>query len=192
MKEPSGDEILILADFFKCDYYYFISNEKYTSFEQTEKLYRKYGNEFTSADRMAIQEFIFLCENESYVLNQLGRDIHRSFSFQKRGDFYKQHGFDAALALRAHLGLSDNMLLSDLYSEFRKIGLHVFRRKLSNSKISGLYIKHNKAGNCILVNYSEDIYRQRFTVAHEVAHSILDTEADFIVSFTKWEKNRSY
>jgi Zn-dependent peptidase ImmA (M78 family) len=33
------------------------------------------------------------------------------------------------------------------------------------------------------VNYSEDIYRQRFTGAHETAHAILDLEEDVIVSF---------
>jgi Zn-dependent peptidase ImmA (M78 family) len=63
----------------------------------------------------------------------------------------------------------------------------LFRRELGNSSISGLYIKHPTAGKCILVNYSEDVYRQRFTVAHETAHAILDDEQDFVVSFT-WDK----
>jgi Zn-dependent peptidase ImmA (M78 family) len=34
------------------------------------------------------------------------------------------------------------------------------------------------------VNYSEDIYRQRFTVAHEGGHGILDRDDDVIVSFS--------
>jgi Zn-dependent peptidase ImmA (M78 family) len=37
-----------------------------------------------------------------------------------------------------------------------------------------------------LVNYSEDIYRQRFTAAHEAGHAILDKE-DFVVSFSEWK-----
>jgi transcriptional regulator with XRE-family HTH domain len=37
---PSGDEILILADLYKCDYKFFLSSEKLASFEQTETLYR--------------------------------------------------------------------------------------------------------------------------------------------------------
>lgn len=56
---PSGDEVLILADFFQCDYRFFVSNEKLAAFEQTETLYRKFGNEFTTADRKSIQEFLF-------------------------------------------------------------------------------------------------------------------------------------
>jgi Zn-dependent peptidase ImmA (M78 family) len=51
-----------------------------------------------------------------------------------------------------------------------------------NSNISGLYIKHPVAGKCVLVNYDEDIYRQRFTAAHEVCHAILDSSDDFVVS----------
>jgi Zn-dependent peptidase ImmA (M78 family) len=63
----------------------------------------------------------------------------------------------------------------------------VFRRKLENSNISGLYIKHPIAGKCVLINYNEDIYRQRFTAAHEVAHTILDENDDVLVSFS-WDK----
>ena len=63
-KEPTGDEILIFADFYKQDYKYFISNEKLSASEQIEVLYRKFGDDFSKEDRWAIQEFIYLCENE--------------------------------------------------------------------------------------------------------------------------------
>src|ERR1700674_3157301 len=33
---PTGDEILILADYYKCDYKFFVSNEKLAPFEQTD------------------------------------------------------------------------------------------------------------------------------------------------------------
>lgn len=74
-------------------------------------------------------------------------------------------------------------MYSDLYAEFRKIGLHIFRRKLNNSKISGLFIKHPVAGKCILVNYDDDTYRQNFTLSHEVCHALLDDEFEFNISF---------
>ena len=38
-KKPTGDEVLILADYYKCDYQFFISNEKLAPFEQTEILF---------------------------------------------------------------------------------------------------------------------------------------------------------
>jgi hypothetical protein len=75
---------------------------------------------------------------------------------------------------------SDHELLG---ADFRSIGIHVFRRRFDNSSISGVYVKHPVAGSCVLVNYSEDIYRQRFTAAHQAAHAISDQDEEVIVSF---------
>lgn len=43
-------------------------------------------------------------------------------------------------------------------------------------------MNHPVAGGCILINYDEDVYRQRFTAAHEACHAILDSDAGFVVS----------
>lgn len=80
---PTGDEILIVADFFQCDYRFFVSNEKLAAFQQTETLYRKFGNEFTKSDRRSIQEFFFLCECEAFLLTELDRKIEPSASLQR-------------------------------------------------------------------------------------------------------------
>lgn len=187
LKEPTGDEILIFADFYKQDYKYFISNEKLSASEQIEVLYRKFGDDFSKQDRWAIQEFIFLCENEQDILNYL--DYKKlNFNAPKYSNVHKTQGVETAEKLRLFLGYKDDELYSDLFSEFRKIGLHIFRRRLNNSKVSGLFIKHPNAGKCILVNYDEDTYRQNFTLSHEVCHALLDDEFEFNVSF-KNEKN---
>jgi len=60
--QPSGDEVLILADHYRCDFKFFISNEQVAPFEQTETLYRAHGNDFTKEDRRAVQDFLYLCE----------------------------------------------------------------------------------------------------------------------------------
>lgn len=65
----------------------------------------------------------------------------------------------------------------------------MFRRHLGQSAISGLFVRHPVAGCCVLVNYSQDVFRQRFTAAHEAGHAILDDEADFVVSFSEWDRN---
>lgn len=187
-RRPTGDEVLILADYYHCDYQFFISNEKLAPFEQTETLYRRHGNEFSKEDRWTIQEFLFLCECEEFLLNLIPRGDYKPFRFSKVGNYFKGHGEQAAARLREHLGYSSIQVGSDIYDDFRRLGFHIFRRHLGNSNISGLYIKHPTAGKCILVNYSEDVYRQRFTAAHESAHAILDEEEDFIVSFV-WDKN---
>jgi Zn-dependent peptidase ImmA (M78 family) len=184
---PSGDEVLILADFFKCDYRFLVSNERLAASEQTESLYRRYGTEFTKSDRRAVLEFLYLCECEQML--QEGLEIpKRPFNFVPKGDFYKGHADLAAKALRTHFSYTPNAIPSDVYDDFRKIGFHVFRRRLENSNISGITIRHPIAGICILVNYDEDIYRQRFTAAHEAAHGILDSADDVIVSFSRTYK----
>lgn len=179
--EPTGDEILILADHYRCDFKFFISSEQVAPFEQTETLYRAHGADFTKEDRRAVQDFLYLCETEAFLMQALG--LRRTeFAFTPSGSFFKGHGADAAARLRATLRHTDNAVPRDVYGEFRSVGVHVFRRKLGNSNISGLFIKHPVAGACALVNYSEDVYRQRFSAAHEMAHAIFD--ADEIASVT--------
>ncbi len=181
---PTGDEVLILADTFFCDYRFLISNEQLAASEQTESLYRRYGTEFSQSDRRAILEFLFLCECEQMLYEDLGRTPGH-FAFTPRGNFLKAHGDQAALSLRNHFGYRENQVPSDVYDDFRRIGFHVFRRHLGNSAISGITIRHPLAGTCLLVNYSEDVYRQRFTADHEGAHGILDRGEDVVVTFTK-------
>ncbi len=186
--EPTGDEILILADFYKCDFRFFISNQKLAPFEQTEYLFRKYGDDLTKEDRWAIQEVLFLSECEAFLANHFDNYRIRNFYYEKRGSFYKQQAIEAATLLRDFLGYSDYEVPMDIYEDFREIGIHLFRRKLFNSNISGICVKHPVAGKCVLVNYDEDIYRQRFTAAHEVGHSILDNDNEVVVSYKRWGK----
>jgi hypothetical protein len=117
---------------------------------------------------------------------QLERELDRPiapFEFIPRGNYFKGQGAEAADALRRHFGYEPNSVPSNVYGDFRKLGFHVFRRRLTNSNISGLTIRHPAAGTCILVNYDEDVYRQRFTASHEAAHGVLDLDQDVVVSF---------
>lgn len=187
LTEPTGDEVLILSDFFKHDYNFFISNEQKSASEQVDILYRKFGDEMSKSDRWKVQEFIFLCECEEYILNAL--DFSKvNFSVTPTGAYYKNHGNDAALKLRKTLGYGEEYVIQDPYFEFRRLGFHIFRRRLSNSNISGLFINHPYAGQCILVNYHEDIFRQNFTLAHEAAHAIFDFSENVNISFDDEDK----
>ena len=51
-----------------------------------------------------------------------------------------------------------------------------------------MFINHPLAGKCILVNYDDDVYRQNFTIAHELGHAIFDFEDNINISFNKWDK----
>lgn len=182
--EPTGDEVLILADHYRCDFKFFISNEQVTPFEQTETLYRAHGSVFSKEDRRAVQDFLYLCETEDFLMRELGR-VPGSFAFAPSGNYFKGHAEVAAARLRSAMGHTDNAVPRDVYAEFRSVGVHFFRRKLGNSNISGLFIAHPVAGKCALVNYSEDIYRQRFSAAHEMAHAIFDSAQGASVSFER-------
>lgn len=108
-----------------------------------------------------------------------------SFASAPSGDYFKRHAEVAAAQLRVAMGHADNAVPRNVYAEFRSVGVHVFRRKLGNSNISGLFIAHPVAGKCALVNYSEDVYRQRFSATHEMAHAIFDAGLGASVSFER-------
>jgi Zn-dependent peptidase ImmA (M78 family) len=187
VSEPTGDEILILADVYLCDYKYFISNESEPNFEKIEKLFRKHGEALQANDRWAIQECIFLAENEAFLDEKLGKIIPINFIFKKTGTYFKGHGYDAANKLRELLHPSGRELNLNVYDDFKRIGISIYRRKLRNSNISGISLNHSSIGKFSLVNYNEDIFRQRFTVAHEAAHAIFDLEdSDNFLSPSKW------
>lgn len=182
-ESPSGDELLILANYYSRDFRDFVDPLRPEPFKQTDILYRRHGETFTSNDRRAIQEFLFLCEIEATLQKEMGYQ-HTPFSYEPSPhDLHKVQGPKAAAALRQALGHHGAQVSLDVYTDFRRIGLHVFRRRLATSEISGLYIEHPIAGHCILVNYDEDIYRQRFSASHEAAHAIFDSSDAATVSY---------
>lgn len=186
---PTGDDILILSDVYKCDYKFFVSNERLAPFEQTDVLFRRFGNAFSKKDRWAVQEFLYLSDNELFLQRALNKSDPKIFAFTKTGTNFKRHGAHAADQLRRFLGYSDHQVPRNVFEDFRSLGIHVFRKRLDNSNISGLYVKHPVAGNCILIDYSEDVYRQRFSAAHEAAHTILDADEEVLVSFIKHQSD---
>lgn len=182
ISKPTGDEILILASLYNCEFLQLIDRNLPGPSDLTDILFRRHGESFSQNDRRAIQQFILLCQRESELEQALG--VRKSKPMVKwSGGFYKKHGADAAQIVRKHLNYSDNSVGRDIYSDFRAIGVHIFRRKLSNDEVSGVYINDPVAGHCVLVNYNEDVYRQRFSVSHEVAHSIFDSAEDVMVTY---------
>ena len=148
----TGDEVLILANYYRHDFRDFLDDNRPAPFEKTDILYRRHGDAFTAEDRRAIQEFLYLCEIEATLSIP-----KQPFSFAPSGTYFKAHGELAARELRSHLGYAANEIPRDVFADFRRIGVHIFRRRLVNSDISGLYIEHPIAGHCVLVNYDEDL-----------------------------------
>lgn len=189
---PTGDDLLILANYYARDFRDFFDPSRPEPFKETGILYRRHGTAFTVEDRRAVQEFLFLCEIEADLAKQLA--VERvPFSFRPSSrDLHKAHGASAAAALRKALGYGARQIRLDIYTDFRRIGFHVFRRRLRNSELSGLYVEHPIAGHCILINYDDDIYRQRFSVSHEAAHAIFDSSDTASISYQRSSSKYDY
>ncbi len=189
--EPSGDEILILADIYKEDFRFFISNQILSSAETVDELYRLNGS-ITNKDKRAIQTFIFHSVNEEVLQDSLdkNKEVFESPKINQER-ISKKDGVKVAQALRRFLGYEDLKAYKNLYQDFRRIGIHIFRAKLDVSNLSGLFIKHPLADKCVLVNFDENLYRQNFTLCHEVGHALMDGTT-YNVSYQKDRDFREY
>lgn len=189
--EPSGDEILILADIYKEDFCYFISNQILSSAETVEELFRLNGD-ITNTDKQAIQSFISHSVNEQRLMDSLGKKKDEFVLPRINNEkILKQDGVKVAQALRQSLGYKNNEVYRNLYYDFRRIGMHIFRVKLEDSNLSGLFIKHPLADKCVLVNFDENLYRQNFTLCHEVGHALMDGNS-YNVSYQSQRDFREY
>ncbi len=180
---PSGDDVLILSDYFKCEFTWLIEDDEPNPDENAIHMLRSESGRLVAADRHAIAEFLHLCKSQALLEELLNiRPKDTEFKFMPKGNYYKGHGKDCAYLFREWNKLPYNSVIPDIFKWLRDSGFRVFRRSLPNSDVSGLYIRHPYAGHCILVNYAEDIYRQRFSVAHEAGHALMDANIPFNVS----------
>ena len=183
--EPSGDEVLIIADVYREPVEFFITNEPSASIEKASDLYRMYGNTFTPMDRQRIQEFLALCRMEHEIEGLLGsRPRVIAFDAGLLNAHMITAGREVAERLRVDVRLGDDPI-EDPFHLARRLSCHVFRRKLHNSRVSGVMLRHDDFGPCILVNYLEGYFRQNFSAAHELCHALLDNDRTVTVSFDR-------
>lgn len=185
--EPTGDEVLILADRFKKNFRYFLTDDADDPDADVELLFRTNGDVLPPADRVAISEFVYLCRCQATLERDLERHAPRpGFQFRATGNYFKRHGQQCAADLRQHLGLNNNEVIRDVFGCMRSMGFKVFRRRLQNSNISGLFMRHPEAGPCILVNLAEGVARQRFSAAHEWGHGLMDDKPVILSTIGEW------
>lgn len=89
-----------------------------------------------------------------------------------RDESIEQQAEDAALALRARLGLGIGPIQDLTGLMESELGLRVFERPLP-SRISGAMAFSETVGGFVLLNSKHPIYRRRVTAAHELAHAVL-------------------
>ncbi len=196
-KPVTGDQILRLASFYQRDFRYFVTGDYPSAESQIQELFRQNAN-LSKNDRLAIQEFIRLCEQECFLeksIFNIQPQILQDYSQYFQHNNYKKQGEEAANLERERLNLGNNPI-QNIFDLMRNQGIHVFKRQLEDSNISGLYISHPEedqreledsnisgldinhpeAYYCILINYSDDLYRQNFSAAHEYCHALFDSK----------------
>ncbi|BBK38654.1 DNA-binding protein [Allostella sp. ATCC 35155] len=182
---PTGDEVLYLAGRFRCDFAWLIEDGSNNPDDGLEVLFRNEDGTLTSSDRDAIAEFVHLCKAQELLDAVLRRKANAkpSFRFIPSGGHYIAQGIACARSYRRHLGLGDDEIVTNPFDTLRADGLRVFRRAMpADSTIAGLYLMHPTAGSCLLVNYRQDLYRQRFSVMHEAGHAFMDHARPYNIS----------
>lgn len=192
-KAPTGGEILIFSDVLKIEHEYFISNEVTSLVEKTETFFRNTEGVITRSDKRIITETLNTALFYKYL--QDVRNIRNvEFNPESESDNHVQQGMDAALQLRKQLKYPVDKVDINPFAIARQMGIQVYRRKLSDSSISGIHLSSLETGKVILINYKDDLYRQNFSVLHEMAHSIFDGKDAFEISLESDnnDKNKQY
>lgn len=185
---PTGGEILIFSDVLKADHEYFISNEITSLVEKTETFFRSTEGVITRSDKRIITETLNMSVFYKYLLDVRNVKVVE-FRPIIHSENHVQQGIDAALQLRKQLRYPVNKVDINPFAIARQMGIQVYRRKLSDSSISGIHLSSVETGKVILINYKDDIYRQNFSVLHEMAHSIFDVKDAFEISLESDKKD---
>lgn len=180
----SADQIVAAAAFLKRDFRYFVTGDYPSTESQIKEMFRQ-NSLLSKNDRMAIQEFVRLCEHEQFLEEVLGirKNNPTDYSEYSFGhNHFKTQGMQTASMERKRLHLGIQPLI-DIIKILRDQGIRVFKRQLDDSNISGVYLRHPVAGHCVLINYTDDLYRQNFSAAHEYCHALFDAKDGQSISY---------
>jgi Zn-dependent peptidase ImmA (M78 family) len=189
----TGDQLVLLAALYRRDFRYFVTGDYPSAESQVQEMFRR-NAALSQSDRVAIQEFVRLCEYEHFLEREI---FQRQFvPIRNYGQFsfghgnFKRQGEEAASLERERLALGTQPI-ENIFELIRNQGIHIFKRQLEDKNISGLYLNHPDAGHCILINYLDDLYRQNFSAAHEYCHALFDSSQGQEVTYLKSSNDRS-
>jgi len=194
----TGDQLVLLAALYRRDFRYFVTGDYPSAESQIQEMFRR-NAALSKSDRVAIQEFVRLCEYEDFLEREIFQrqsvpiPNYGQFSFGHR--HFKRQGEEAASFERERLVLGTQPI-ENIFELLRNQGIHIFKRQLEDKNISGLYINHPvinhpAPGHCILVNYFDDLYRQNFSAAHEYCHALFDSSQGQEITYLKFLNDNS-
>lgn len=138
--------------------------------------------------RPGLEEFVSFLDRYAELATATGLDI----GGMTRSPFVSRAGFDTAEDarrkaedVRAHLRLGLGPV-ADLDWICELLGITVFRASLGpdlSRTMSGAFLRHPAVGFSILVNLDMTPGRRRFTIAHEIAHTLFHSDkAAYVIS----------
>ena len=92
-----------------------------------------------------------------------------------------EEGRGLARLQRERLGLGFAPI-EDLPALILRQGIAVANHNLPNT-VSGIFLRHARTRPFILINESHNVVRQRFSLAHEFCHALVDHQARVLVSY---------
>lgn len=183
----TGDQLVLLSAMYRRDFRYFVTGDYPSAESQVQEMFRR-NAALSQRDRVAIQEFVRLCEYEDFLEREIFQRQSTVIPNYGQASFghtyFKRQGEEAASFERERLGLGQ-LPIENIFDLLRTQDIHIFKRQLEDKNISGLYINHPVAGHCILINYLDDLYRQNFSAAHEYCHALFDSSQGQEVTYLK-------
>ena len=145
-------------------------------------LYRKAGDTMSAQTRRGLHDFVSFLDTYAKLLRATEFDPRP----MRQSPFLLAEGFESAddarrkaEEVRAHLRLGLGPIV-DVDDLCELLGITVFRTSMGadlGSSVSGAFFRHPEVGFSIVVNLDMTRGRRRFTLAHEIGHALLHSNA---------------
>jgi Zn-dependent peptidase ImmA (M78 family)/DNA-binding XRE family transcriptional regulator len=186
-RRPSQTQVAALAALYRRQAGEFYSDASLDdAADEARMLFRRATASLSAAARQGIGAFIDFLDNYAALADA----CQVSLRGMQQSPFGSTPGFDSAEdarrkaeEVRAHLRIGLGPVI-DEHRVCELLGITVYYAGLGKDltrTISGAFYHHPKVGFAILINLEMTPGRRRFTLAHELAHALLDSDHDRLV-----------
>lgn len=181
-RQPNARQITALAQLYRLDPDQILHGDSWSDADALAKmLYRTAKEDLPGPTRLGIRDFTRFLNFYADLADQARASIH----WRKQSPFSppparwaKDDAYRKAEEVRSHLRLGLGPV-PDVDHAAEMLGITVFRTDLGDdiaTCASGAFLNHPRVGFAIVVNMTMTPGRQRFTVAHEIAHALFHSQ----------------
>ena len=181
-RQPNARQITALAQLYRLDPDQILRGDTSSDADALAKmLYRTAKEDLPGPTRLGIRDFTRFLDFYAGLADQAKVSIHGCKQSPFRpppAHWAKDDAYRKAEEVRSHLGLGLGPV-PDVDHAAEMLGITVFRSDLGDdirTCASGAFLNHPRVGFAIVVNMAMTPGRQRFTVAHEIAHALFHSQ----------------